>query len=77
MSSSTNLKIKWESHKVQHDEVRAADPVVGATYRDSQNRSFAVLSIGGDAVLLEFADGVIATVKLRDWYRLCAKSAAF
>ncbi len=42
-------------------------PAIGCIYRDEGNRSFMILNICDDQVLLEFADGAIKRISLRQW----------
>ena len=77
MASSANVKLKWQTDAFEDDPLGAEGPVVGGIYRDGLDRSFAVLSISGSAALLEYADGSVASVTLRDWHRLHPRSAVY
>jgi hypothetical protein len=60
-----------------HIDHRIEHPVIGGIYRDESERSFAVLSISGTMALLEYADGTLTAVELRNWQQLQPKQAVF
>ncbi|GAB6041056.1 hypothetical protein [Endothiovibrio diazotrophicus] len=45
-------------------------PAVGAIYRDWENRSLLVLTLHGDQILIEYADGETRTIGITDWHTL-------
>jgi hypothetical protein len=52
-------------------------PVIGGIYRDESGRSFAVLNISDNVVLLEYADGALTAIELHNWQKLHPKQAVF
>ena len=51
----------------QHSNQR---PVVGGIYHDKSGNSLVVLSIVGDKVLLEYANGTVTSADASSWQQL-------
>jgi hypothetical protein len=58
----------------QHSKQR---PVVGGIYRDKSGSSLVVLNVIGDTILLEYANGTVASVNARNWQQILAQKAAY
>jgi hypothetical protein len=52
-------------------------PVVGGIYRDGSDRSLVVLTVVGTRAVLEYADGSIAGIDIKDWRRFHLQPAVF
>ena len=52
-------------------------PVVGGIYRDKSGRSLVVVNVVGDRVLLEYANGTIASVDASNWQELHPQTAVY
>jgi hypothetical protein len=61
-------------NKKQHSNQR---PVFGGIYHDKSGSSLVVLNIGGDKVLLEYANGTITRVDARNWQQLQPQIAVY
>jgi len=55
----------------------ATQPFIGKVYRDETDRSFVILSINNDQVLMEFADGAIKRVSMRQWVEIKPRPALY
>jgi hypothetical protein len=58
----------------QHSKQR---PVVGGIYRDKSGSSLVVLNVVGDKILLEYANGTVASVNARNWQQILPQNAPF
>ena len=54
----------------QHSTQR---PVIGGIYRDKSGSSLVVLSVVGGKILLEYANGTVASVNARKWQQILRK----
>jgi hypothetical protein len=52
-------------------------PVVGGIYRDKSGSSLVVVNVVGDRVLLEYADGTVASVDASCWQQLHPQTAPY
>ena len=58
----------------QHSEQQ---PIVGGIYRDKSGGSLVVLNVVGDKVLLEYANGTVASLDVSNWQQLQAQIAVY
>ncbi len=58
-----NVEVNMKQHSEQH-------PVVGGIYRDKSGSSLVVVNVVGGKVLLEYADGTVTSVDVRNWQQL-------
>jgi hypothetical protein len=73
-SVTTEEKRNVEVNMKQHSEQQ---PVVGGIYRDKSGSSLVVLNVVGDKVLLEYANGTVASLDARNWQQLQPQIAAY
>jgi len=73
-SVTTQEKRSIEVNMKQHTEQQ---PVVGGIYRDKSGSSLVVLNVVGDKVLLEYANGTVASLDARNWQHLQPQIAAY
>jgi hypothetical protein len=52
-------------------------PIVGSIYHDQSGSSLMVLNIVGDKVLLEYANGTVTTVDVKNWQQLQPQIAVY
>jgi len=52
-------------------------PVVGSIYRDKSGSSLVVLGIVRDKVLLEYANGTVTSINIRNWPRIRPQNAVY
>jgi hypothetical protein len=52
-------------------------PVVGSIYHDKSDRSFTVLKILGDKILLEYASGTVTSIDAKNWQQLQPQVAVY
>jgi hypothetical protein len=58
-----NVKMNMKQHSEQQ-------PVVGGIYRDKSGSSLVVVNVVGGKVLLEYANGTVTSVDVRNWQQL-------
>jgi hypothetical protein len=66
-SVTTEEKMNVEVNMNQHSEQQ---PVVGGIYRDKSGSSLVVVNVVGGKVLLEYANGTVTSVDVRNWQQL-------
>ena len=66
-SVTTEEKRNVEVNMKQHSEQQ---PVVGGIYRDKSGSSLVVVNVVGGKVLLEYANGTVTSVDVRNWQQL-------
>jgi hypothetical protein len=72
-SVTTEERRSVEVNTKQHSE----QPVVGGIYRDNSGSSLVVLSVVGDKVLLEYANGTVASLDASNWQQIQPQIAVY
>jgi len=52
-------------------------PVIGGIYRDKSGSSLVVLSIVRGKIILEYANGTVTSINIRNWLRIRPQSAVY